>query len=81
MKDKILKFLKSTFSERDGSASSTRVLAGSVVLSTLAWVTFLVIKNHALPDLSGASLFVGSGFSGYGVNRLSEVMKKDKDGQ
>ena len=53
MRDKILKFLKSTFSEADGSASASRVLAGSTILATLGWVTYLVFLNHSLPDLGG----------------------------
>jgi hypothetical protein len=77
MKERILKFLSSTFSEADGSASASRVLAGSTVLATLGWITYLVIKTHALPDLGGASMFVASGFSGYGVNKLSSAIKKD----
>lgn len=77
MKERILKFLKSTFSEVDGTASASRVLAGSTVMCTLIWVSYLVITNHSLPDLSGASLFVTSGFSGYGVNQVSRCFKKD----
>lgn len=77
MKEKILKFFKSTFSEADGSASASRVLAGSTVLSTLVWVSYLVFTMHALPDLSGAAMFVGAGFSGYGVNQVSRAFKKD----
>lgn len=75
MKERILKFIKSAFSESDGSVSASRILAGSTVLSTLVWVSYLVFTLHALPDLSGASLFVTSGFSGYGVNKLSSVLK------
>lgn len=79
MKEKILTFLKSTFSEADGSGSSTRVLGGVVVFATLCWITYLVLKTGALPDLSGASLFVSSGFSGYGMNKLSEALKKKEE--
>lgn len=75
MKDKILKFLKSTFSESDGSASASRVLGGSCVLAAICWITYLVAKNGQLPDLSGASMFVGSGFSGYGVNKIADAIK------
>lgn len=79
MKDKMLAFLKSTFSEADGTGSSSRVLGGVVIFATLSWITYLVLKNNALPDLSGASIFVGSGFSGYGINKLSEVFKKKEE--
>lgn len=78
MKDKLLRFLKSTFSEADGTASATRVLGGGCVVMTLGWITYLVLKNGALPDLSGASLFVTSGFSGYGMNKLAGAMKREE---
>lgn len=77
MKERILKFLRSTFSEPDGTGSASRVLAGSTVASCLVWISYIVISQHHLPDLGGASLFVSSGFSGYAVNKVSCVFKKD----
>lgn len=77
MKQKILAFLKSVFSEPDGTGSASRVLSGVVIVATLGWITYLVLTTHILPDLSGASLFVGAGFSGYGVNKLAAAMKKE----
>ena len=77
MLQKLLAFIKSTFSEPDGTGSASRVLGGAVVASTIVWVSYLVIRTHVLPDLTSAALFVGSGFSGYGMNKLSGVLKKD----
>lgn len=79
MKEKILKFLKSTFSEPDGTGSMSRVMAGAVVLSTIGWVTYLVLKNNQLPDLSGAAIYAGAGFSGYGANKLAGALKGKGD--
>lgn len=83
MKERILAFLRSTFSEANGTASATRVLAGSTVFMTLVWISYIVFTQHHLPDLGGASMFVTSGFSGYGANKLSGMFGKDKpkDGQ
>jgi hypothetical protein len=78
MLQKILAFLKSTFSEADGTGSATRILGGLVVASTIIWVSYLVVTTHALPDLSSAAMFVGAGFSGYGMNKLSNAFKKDQ---
>jgi len=75
----ILRFLRSTFSEPDGTGSASRVLAGATVGSALVWISYIVFRTHALPDLGGASLFVTSGFSGYGVNRLSRAFGEDHD--
>jgi hypothetical protein len=77
---KLLVFLKSTFSEPDGTGSASRVLAGASVISTILWVTYLVIKNGALPDLGGASLFLTSSFSGYAANQVTRMKKRDGDG-
>ena len=80
MSSKFLAYLKSAFSEVDGSGSATRVLAGATVLTTLIWVSYLVCRTHALPDLGGASMFVSAGFSGYAINKIAGVaVGKDKD--
>jgi hypothetical protein len=76
MKEKIFTFLKTTFSEPDGTASASRVLAGATVASTLVWISFIVFTQNHLPDLGGASMFVTAGFSGYGINKVSGVFKK-----
>ena len=75
MKQKIFSFIKSTFSETDGTGSASRVLAGSTVLSTLVWISYIVFRYHTIPDLGGASLFVTAGFSGYGVNKVTTILK------
>ena len=77
MLQKLLAFIKSTFSEPDGSASASRFLAGGGVFSTIVWVSFIVFTQKHLPDLGGAAMFVSASFSGYGVNKLSGVLKKD----
>jgi len=83
MKEKILAFLKSTFSEADGTASASRVLAGSTIFMTMVWISFIVFTQHHLPDLGGAAMYVTAGGSLYGANKLSGMLVKDKpkDGQ
>ena len=79
MRERLFAFIRSTFSEPDGTGSASRVLAGCTVASCLVWVSFIVFTKHIIPDLGGASLFVTSGFSGYGVNRLSRAFGEDHD--
>jgi hypothetical protein len=83
MKERILAYLKSTFSEADGTGSASRLLAGATVGMSLVWISYIVFTQHHLPDLGGASLFVTSGFSGYGANQVSRhLLNKDgKEGQ
>ena len=76
MKEKLIAYLKSTFSEADGSGSASRVLALLAVLSNILWVSYLVITTHALPDLGGSAVYVGASFSGYAANKVSEALKK-----
>lgn len=79
MKEKLITFLKSTFSEPDGTGSASRVLALVAILSNIVWVSFVVIKTHAMPDLSGSAMYIGASFSGYAANKISTVFKKDRD--
>ena len=77
MKEKILAALKSMLSEKDGSVSASRCLAGASVGSVLLWVSYVVLKSGTLPDLGGASLFLTAGFSGYAVNQVSRMNRHD----
>ena len=71
MKQKILAMIKSMLSEKDGSVSTSRCLASVSVASVISWVWYVVIKTGVLPDLTGASLFLTAGFSGYAANQLT----------
>lgn len=58
------------FTENDGKLSLSRVSSGSIVFATLGWVTYLVIKNAALPDLTGPAVLVGGGGAAhYGIGK------------
>lgn len=75
----VFSFIKSVFSE-DGQGSYSRLFSGIIVLCTLAWITSVVIKSHALPDLTGPSAFIASGVGiHYGVNKFNDVVKDYKN--
>lgn len=57
---KPLGFIKNVFSD-DGTPSYGRFGAGVVLFSTVAWITYLVVKNHAMPDMAGPSTFLTTG--------------------
>jgi uncharacterized protein involved in response to NO len=78
MISKIIAFIKSVLSERDGTGSASRVVGAVIVLAVISWVTYLVITTKALPDLTSASLFVAAGFSGYGVNKLAGAVRREE---
>lgn len=69
-------FFKSVFSEADGTGSWSRVQSAIALVAVLSWVTYLVIKTKALPDLTSATIFVSGS---YVANRISRFLKKDGD--
>ena len=72
-----IKFVRSIFSEADGTGSWGRVGSGLIVLFTLAWVTYVVCKTHLLPELGGPLAFMTGGSSSlYGVNKLITAFGK-----
>ena len=64
-------WLKNLFSE-SGEASMSRTLAFVALLFACGWITYLVIKNQALPDLHGIALFVGTP---YGLGKLGQTIQ------
>ena len=74
-------FLKSVFSE-DGQGSYSRFVGGIIVVATVVWITFLVIKNKVMPDLTGPTAFltIGSG-SHYITNKASDIVSAFKGNQ
>lgn len=83
------KFFKGLLREADGTPSSARFNTLLVVVASLSWVTFLVVKNKALPDLVGLTEFdmatIGSLF---GISKIAQMaqsvvptMMKNKDCQ
>lgn len=66
-------FLKSVFSE-DGQGSYSRFMGGMIVIATLVWLTFLVIKTKVMPDLSGPTAFISiSSGTHYLTNKASDI--------
>jgi hypothetical protein len=70
----LVAFGKGVISE-GGSGSFGRVGATAIVVCSLIWVSYIVFKNGALPDLSGVSLFLSSGVSAtYGASKVAGVI-------
>ena len=69
-------FLKGVLSESTGEPSFGRLGAAGVILSTLFWISYVVIKTHAIPELSGPSLFLTTGTGAtYGANKVAGAFK------
>ena len=52
-----------------GKWSLSRITSGITIVAVVAWVSFLVLKTHTLPDLDGPALFSGSGAAHYGLGK------------
>lgn len=61
-----MEFWKGVFSD-NGNPSFSRIGAGFALAFSCGWVTSIVLKTKALPDLTGISLFIGTL---YGVNSI-----------
>jgi hypothetical protein len=69
-------FLKSVFSENDGTGSFSRVAGGIIVCFTVGWVTHVVWRTHIVPDLTGPAAFLAAGSgSTYGINKLDGIVR------
>lgn len=65
-------FLRSAFSESDGTGSSSRLLSAIIIVASLSWITIVVVHTKALPDLASISVFVSSTVGVlYGINKIS----------
>ena len=78
MKEKLLIFLRSTFSEPTGEGSSSRILAAVSITACIAWITYIIFKTTHLPDMSGPAMWLTASFSGYGLNKLSGAIESSK---
>ena len=66
--DGLLKFIKSVFSEADGTGSAARILSALFAISAVYWITHLVHVNHAVPPLSDITTLVAAP---YAANKIS----------
>lgn len=71
-------FVRSVFSE-DGQGSYSRCAAGAIVIATIAWITHVVWKTGALPELTGPAAFVTTcAGSHYLINKGADLISAVK---
>ena len=82
-----LDFLKSVFSEPDGTGSCSRILMTAIVGFVLGAGTTLVYKIHQPVTVTDLCTFLGTAGTFilstagplYGMNKLADVMKNNSD--
>ena len=76
----MFKFLREVFSD-DGQGSFSRVSEGVIVLAVVSWVSFVVWKNHAIPDLTGPTMFLSTSATAlYGIGKIAGAFQAAKNG-
>jgi hypothetical protein len=65
--------------ESDGKMSLSRVSPAIALVSVVIWVSYLVIKTHTLPDLTGPAFFTGAGAAHYGIGKFFGQKQTDAD--
>ena len=70
----MLGFLKEAFSD-NGVVSSSRLMMAVHAVAGITWVSFIVMKNHVLPD--GATMAGVTGFvaAPYAINVAGNAVK------
>jgi hypothetical protein len=64
--------LREALSE-DGVGSYSRYAGAFSVVIAAVWVSYVVFKTHALPDLGGAATWVATGNSAYAAGQAKRV--------
>jgi len=71
-------FFKKALDDREKSINPSHVVAFMLVLASIGWITFLVIKNHVLPDLSGVAYLLGGSGAMNIANKMEDIVGKFK---
>jgi hypothetical protein len=66
-----MEFWKGVFTD-GGSPSFSRVASGVALAFVCGWVTAIVYRTHAIPELNGVCLFIGTL---YGTNSALNAFK------
>lgn len=69
--------VKEALSE-NGVGSYSRYAGAAVTLSVIGWVSYIVAKTHALPDLGGAATLLAGGNAAYATNQAKKVAEAIK---
>jgi hypothetical protein len=68
-----MSFIKSFLDDREKSVNPAHAIALILVLASIGWVTYLVVHNHALPDLAGVAYLLG-GSGAMNIAQKAEVI-------
>lgn len=70
----LIAFFREVFSE-DGRGSFSRVIQGFIVVMTCSWVSYVVLRTRAIPDLTTPAVFIGAGGLNYMTGKAAAAFK------
>ena len=73
-----MRFIKLFLDDRERSVNPIHFLMLMMITASIGWVTFLVLKNHALPDLSGIAYIMGGGGAANLAQKAEDIVSKFK---
>lgn len=71
----VLTHLKQSLSESDGTGSYSRIMGAIIAFATIAWVTYIVVITHTLPNMTDCGVFIASGSSAYAINKAQGMVE------
>jgi hypothetical protein len=71
-------FIKAFFNDQDKSVNPAHVVAATLVTASIVWVTYLVLKNHVLPDLTGIAYLLGGSGAMNVAQKMEDIVAKFK---
>jgi len=69
----IAQYIREALSEND-KGSYSRLSGLIAVVSSVGWVTYVVIKTKALPDFGGVTVFITGANAAYAANQAKHVV-------
>ena len=73
-----MSFIKAFFNDADKSVNPAHVVAATLVTASIGWVTYLVLKNHVLPDLAGIAYLLGGSGAMNVAQKMEDIVAKFK---
>jgi hypothetical protein len=73
-----MSFIAKFLDDREKSVNPVHVMMGLLVLASISWVTFLVIKNHTMPELTGVATLLGGGGIANACQKAEDIVAKFK---
>jgi hypothetical protein len=69
-------FIKGLFDDSAKNVNPAHVVALSLTAAVIGWVTYLVIKTHALPDLQGPAFLLGGSGAMNIAHKAEDIIAK-----